>query len=112
MRNRADYRELITLTRRSQSQNEYGEQNEFELTVYKNVFAAKEPLLGNEFYQSLTTGSKVEAKFRLHYHSVPISDDEFRLLRIVWKNQAYEILSASNIDSADREWLIYAKKVR
>jgi SPP1 family predicted phage head-tail adaptor len=102
---RADYRHLINIKQRTAATNSYGELLGWT-TAFSDVFAAKEPLLGNEYYKAETTGSKVEVKFRCHYF-----DGITNEMRIECDGIEYEILSAINVKSLNREWLIYAKKV-
>lgn len=84
----------------------YGELiNEWE--EFTTVWAAVDPLLGNEFFTALTTDNKVEIKFNCRY--VPgITND----MRIQHDNKVYEILSAINVKGLNRELLCYCKEVK
>ncbi len=71
-----------------------------------NIWASKEPLLGNEFYASLTTESKVEVKFRTGYIAGVKNN-----MRIKHGDAIYEILSAISPKSKNLDLLIYCKEV-
>lgn len=72
-----------------------------------NLWASKEPLLGNEFFAAGQAQSKVEVKFNTCW--VPGVENE---MRVQDTEGIYEILSAINVKSLNRELLMYCRKVR
>lgn len=72
-----------------------------------NLWASKEPLLGNEFFAAEQTQSKVEVKFRTRYVSGVTNE-----MRVQDEEGIYEILSAINVKNLNRELLMYCKKVK
>ena len=72
-----------------------------------NIWASKEPLLGNEFFAAEQTQSKVEVKFRTRYVSGVTNE-----MRVQDDEGIYEILSAINVKNLNRELLMYCKKVK
>ena len=72
-----------------------------------DLWASKEPLLGNEFFAAEQALSKVEVKFRTYY--VPGVKNE---MRVQDDEGIYEILSAINVKNLNRELLMYCKKVK
>ena len=72
-----------------------------------DLWASKEPLLGNEFFAAEQAQSKVEVKFRTYY--VPGVKNE---MRVQDEEGTYEILSAINVKNLNRELLMYCKKVK
>lgn len=105
---RADMRSKITFLNPPTGFNEYGEPNATwtESTTLKDIWASKEPLLGNEYMAAQATQTRAEVKFRTYWVS-GVSE----LMRIKHGSDVYEILSAINVKSLNRELLIYCKKV-
>lgn len=103
--NIGEMRNRITIKQRSSTQNAYGE-NTYTWTDFKTVWASKEPLLGNEFFRAEETQSKVEIKFRTHYIPGVLNE-----MRIHHGTEIYDILSAINVKSMNRELLMYCRKV-
>lgn len=85
--------------------NEYGEPKG-QWSIFASSRASKEPLLGNEYFRAEAIQSNVEVKFRTRY--IPGVNNA---MRIQHGNELYEILSAIDVESRNRELLIYAKKV-
>ena len=100
----ADMRNKISFKQRSSTQNLYGEETTWN--IIDTVWASVEPLLGREFFSAETVTSNVQIKFRCRWFSG--IDQEHR---IVYDGKEYEILSAVNVKSLNREWLFYAKRV-
>ena len=104
--NAGNYRHKIEFLQRSSDQDKYCEPVD-TWTNLKSAWASKEPLLGNEFFTSFTTDSKVEVKFNCRY--IPgITND----MRIRHGDEVYEILSTINVKSLNRELLCYCKLVK
>lgn len=105
---RADMRSKITFLEPPSGVDEYGAPNTTwtEKTTGKNIWASKEPLLGNEFFSAQAVNTDVQVKFRCHY----LSGIENKM-RIKHGSEIYEILSAINVKSLNRELLCYCKKV-
>lgn len=101
---RSDMRDKITFKSRTSSQNDYGE--EFTYTAFKTVWGAVEPLLGKEYFAAEMINSQVEIKFRCWYFPGVTNT-----MRVYFNGFDWDILSAINVKSLNREWLIYAKKV-
>lgn len=106
---RADMTSKISFLVSNGTQNIYGEMSN-EPGVWdlfkSDIWASKEPLLGNEYYTAVQTQSKVEVKFRTYYF-----DGVTNEMRIQHGSELYEILSAVNVKSLNRELLLYCKKV-
>lgn len=100
-----DLRAKITLKRLTSERDEYGEPVDTWIDI-KTIYAAMEPLLGNEYFAAEAAQSKVEVKFRTRY-AAGIDNT----MRIQHGSEVYEILSAINVQGLNRELLLYAKKV-
>ncbi len=105
MINPGKYRYKITFLKQVTGQDDYGEpMNIWE--TYKTARASKNPLLGNEFFSSLSLESKVEIKFNSRY--IPgVTND----MRIQYSDEVYEILSAIDVKSLHKELLCYCRRV-
>lgn len=104
--NPGQYRHQITFLQRATGQDNYGEPVDTWET-FTTAWAAVNPLLGNEFFTALTTDSEVEVKFNTRY--IPgITND----MRIQHGSEVYDILSAINVKSLNRELLCYCKLVK
>jgi SPP1 family predicted phage head-tail adaptor len=107
---RTDMRHKITIKSPHKFQNEYGEiinEDFYWEEVATNVWAAKEPILGREFFAAEAVQSKVEVKFRTYY--LKGIDNT---MRIFHGNDVYEILSSIDPKGLNRELLFYCKKVK
>lgn len=102
-----DYRHKIDFLKRSVGQDDYGEPIDTWVAYKSGIWASKEPILGNEYLASLTTDTKVEVKFNCRYISGITNE-----MRIRHGDEVYEILSAINVKSLNRELLCYCKLVR
>lgn len=102
-----DYRHKIDFLQRVSGRDEYGEPIDEWVTFKKNIWASKDPLLGNEYFSALTVESKVEEKFNMRY-----IDGITNEMRIKHGNEVYEILSSINVKSLNRELLCYCKLVK
>lgn len=87
-------------------QDDYGEPNTTWTTFKASVWASKEPLLGNEFIEANAKQSEVEVKFRTRYFAGVKNE-----MRIKHGTETYEILSAINVKTQNRELLCYCKLV-
>ncbi|QIB68611.1 phage head closure protein [Aminipila butyrica] len=103
--NPGKYRNKITFLKREHGQDDYGEQVD-EWTAFKTVWAAKDPLLGNEFFKAVATEAKVEVKFNSRYITGITGD-----MRIQHDNEIYEILSAIDVKSLHKELLCYCRRI-
>ena len=101
-----DMRNIINIKQRAESYNSFGEPIDTWQTVYPNIWASKEPLLGREYFSAEATQSQVEVKFRTYYF-----DGVKNEMRIECDGEIFEILSAINVKSLNRELLMYCKKV-
>lgn len=98
-------RHQIQFMRNMNVKNDYGEQ----LDVWENVrtvFAAKEPILGKEYFSAETIQSNVAVKFRCRWFAGVTND-----MQIWHGSERYHIESAVNVKELDREFLIYCSKV-
>ena len=102
-----DYREKIDFLKRSDGFDDFGEPIDNWPPIKSDIWASKEPILGNEFFTALTTDSKVEFKFNCRY-TEGITND----MRISHGTEVYEILSAINVKSLNRELLCYCRLVK
>ncbi|MGG4462610.1 phage head closure protein [Micromonospora provocatoris] len=103
---RSDMRHRISILAPVEIKGKTGKIQEFQ-KIFSNIWASKEPLLGNEFHVANQTQSKVEVKFRTYYF-----DGVENEMRIENGNDVFEILSAINVKSLDRELLMYCRKVK
>lgn len=102
-----DYRHKIDILEQATGYDDYGEPID-EWTPFKeDVWASKDPLLGNEYFTALTLDTKVEVKFNMHYFK-GVTDE----MRIRHGEEVYEILSSVNVQSLNRELLCYCKLVK
>lgn len=106
---RADMRNKITILALQPGYDPEGEPIDEWKPVdgLTDLWASKEPLLGNEFFAAEQTQSKVEVKFRTYY--TPGVENE---MRVQDSEGTYDILSAVNVKSLNRELLMYCKKVK
>jgi SPP1 family predicted phage head-tail adaptor len=102
-----DYRHKIDFLQRITGYDDYGEPIDVWQPFKEGIWASKEPILGNEYFVALTTGTKVEVKFNMRY--IPGVTNE---MRIQHGEEVYEILSAINVKSLNRELLCYCKLVK
>lgn len=105
--NTGRYRHRINFLQQTTAQDDYGEPKDAWVVFKGGIWAAKDPILGNEFFASLTTDTKVEVKFNMRH--IPGVTNE---MRIQHGAELYEILSAINVKSLNRELLCYCKLVR
>ena len=87
------------------TRDKYGDEIE-DWQTFTTAWAAKDPILGNEYFAAEQAQSEAEVKFRTDY--IPGVTD---LMRIVHGTETYKILSAINVKSQNRELLMYCKKV-
>lgn len=106
MINPGKFKSKIQFLQRSSGQDEYGEPSDSWIT-FKTVWASKTPILGNEYYASLTTDTKVEVKFNCRF-----IDGVTDKMRIQHKNEVYEILSAIDVKSLHEELLCYCRRLQ
>lgn len=102
-----DYRHKIDFLHLVRKRDEYGEYIEDWGNFKEGIWASKDPLLGNEYFTALTLDSKVEVKFNMRY-----VDGITNEMRIKHGKEVYEILSAINVKSLNRELLCYCKLVK
>lgn len=106
MINPGKYNQKIKILQQVTGRDDYGSPiNTWE--VLKNKWASKNPLLGNEFFSSLTTDTKVEVKFNMRYDK-----DIKNEMRIQHGADVFEILSAIDVNTAHVETLCYCKLVK
>ena len=106
---RADMRNKITILALQPGYDPEGEPiNDWQpVDGLTDLWASKEPLLGNEFFAAEQTQSKVEVKFRTRYISGITNE-----MRVQDEEGIYEILSVINVKNLNRELLMYCKKVK
>lgn len=73
---------------------------------YASVFAKVEPLVGREFWAAAATQSEDSVKFTMRYKR-----DIDAAMRIGFDGNEFNITGIQNIRAANRETLIYARKV-
>ena len=101
-----DRRNKIDFLKHIVGQNDYGEPTD-TWTVFKGgVWSSKDPILGNEYFASLTNDTKVQVKFNTRYIDGVTSE-----MRIQHGTEIYTILSVVNVKSLNRELLCYCKLV-
>ncbi len=101
-----DYRHKIDFLQRSNGHDDYGEPIDTWTAFKSGVWASKDPILGNEYFAGLTTNTKVDVKFNCRYFGGVTNK-----MRIRHGSEIYEILSAINVKSLNRELLCYCKLV-
>ena len=99
-RNKIDFLQWLT------GQDEYGDPLNAWGPFVSGIWSSKDPLLGNEYFASLTAGTKVQVKFNTRY--IPGITDK---MRIQHGTEIYEILSAIDVKSQHRELLCYCRLV-
>lgn len=105
--NVGDYKNKITFIERTEGQDDYGELIDIWKS-FKTTWASKEPILGKEFYASLTTDNKVEVKFNMRYLKGVTSE-----MRIQHGSNIYEIIGPPvDVKSTHKELLCYCRQVR
>lgn len=102
-----DYRHKIDILQRSTGYDDYGEPSDNWTNFKTGIWASKEPILGKEYFNALTTDSKVEVKFNCRY-----VDGVTNEMRIQHGSEVYEILSAINVKGLNRELLCYCRMVK
>lgn len=101
-----DYRHKINFLYRVNGYDDYGEPTDDWKPFREDIWASKDPLLGNEYFNSLTTNTRVDVKFNCRYIE-GIKNE----MRIKHGEEIYEILSAINVKSLNRELLCYCRLV-
>lgn len=86
--------------------DDYGEPNTTWTTFRANVWASKDQLIGREFFEANSTQSEVEVKFNMRYFPGVTNK-----MRIQHGAEVYQILSAVNVGTRNRELLCYCKLV-
>lgn len=104
--NPGNFTKRIEFKKRVQGQDDYGEPID-TWEAFKSAWASKKPILGNEYFTALTTDSKVEVKFNCRYMAGITNE-----MRIYHGSEAYEILSAIDVESRNVELLCYCKMVK
>lgn len=100
-------RETIVISSPPEARDEYGAPGAAEWNEVLSSRASFEPLLGREFFAAQETQSQVEVKFRLRYRPEIQSN-----YRVVHREINYEIIGQPvNVNGANRELLLYCKKV-
>lgn len=102
-----DYRHKINFLKKVPGYDGYGEPVDDWIPFEEGVWASKDPLLGNEYFNALTLDTKVEVKFNMHFLKGVTNE-----MRIQHGVEVYEILSAINVQSLNRELLCYCKLVK
>lgn len=102
-----DYRHKIDFLQRSSGYDDYGEPIDTWTDFKTGIWASKDPLLGNEYFNALTTDTKVEVKFNMRFVEGITNE-----MRIKHGLEIYEILSVVNVKSLNRELLCYCKLVK
>lgn len=103
---RNDRRSQIDFMIQDDTRDDYGEPVDTWTAFKSNVYASKKPILGNEYFSALTTGTKVEVKFNTRYFPGVTN-----AMRIHHGGLIYEILSAIDVEDLHRELLCYCKQV-
>lgn len=98
-------RHSITIRKQDTTRNSFGERVTTWIDV-AIVRAAKEPLLGNQYFQAEALQSKVEVKFQCRYFA-----GVDNTMRVYNDGLLYEILSVVDVEGRHREMVIYAKKL-
>lgn len=102
-----DYRHKIDFLHRVKGYDDYGEPIDSWEPFKEGIWASKDPLLGNEYFNALTTDTKVEVKFNMRFVEGITNE-----MRIKHGLEIYEILSVVNVKSLNRELLCYCKLVK
>lgn len=98
----------IDFLKQTNKKNKYGELKDDWNIVVGDVWARKDELLGNEFFNALTTNNKVETKFNSRWIEGITSD-----MRIKCNNILYEIIGPPvNVKGRNTELLCYCKLVK
>lgn len=76
-------------------------------TTYAEAFAKVEPLLGREFIAAAEAQSEIAAKVTMRWR-----DGVSARHRVLVDGEAFEIVSAQNIRTRNRELLLYVKRLQ
>lgn len=106
MLNPGKYRHRIAILQREPGKDDYGEPNG-SWVVYKELWASKDPVLGNEYFAALTQDTKIDVKFCTRF-AEGITD----AMRIKHGLELYDIASVIDIGSLHKELLYYCKLVK
>lgn len=105
--NPGKYRHKIVFLKNHGGKDEYGEVID-DWKEFTTAYSAMDPLLGNEFFASLTTDNKVEVKFNMRFIHGITSE-----MRIKYNEEVYEIIGPPiNVKGLNRELLCYCKLVK
>ena len=104
--NPGKYRHKIRILRREAGNDGYGEPDG-AWVVFKELWASKDPVLGNEFFAALTQDTKIDVKFCTRF-AYGITD----AMRIQHGRETYDIASVIDIGSTHKELLYYCKLVK
>jgi len=106
--NPGKYRHKIDFLKRETGTDDYGEPLDNWQVFKQGIWASKDPLLGNEYFNALTTDTKVEVKFNMRY--IPGITSE---MRIKHGDEEYEIIGQPvNVKGLNRELLCYCRLVK
>ena len=106
MLNPGKYRHRIVILQQEPGKDDYGEPNGRWL-VYKELWASKDPILGNEFFAALTQDTKIDVKFCTRF-----ADGITDAMRIKHGQELYDIASVIDIGSLHKELLYYCNLVK
>lgn len=96
----------IEFLKKVKGYDDYGEPNE-NWSIFKSVWASKTPILGKEYFEALTTDTKVEVKFNCrHIRGID------NTMRIRLRDELYEIISVIDVKDAHAELLLYCRLVK
>lgn len=93
-------RHRITIQEPSASQDSYGEETPVAWSTLATVWAAFEPLSGDERYIEVADQRLAETRvrFRIRYR-----DDVTHKMRVSWRSRTFNILEVRNVGGRDRE---------
>lgn len=100
-------RHRITIESPSASQDTFGEETPVTWTELATVWAASEPISGNERYIEAAAQLLAEAtiRFRIRYR-----EDVTHQMRVSWRSRTFDILEVRNVEGRDRETYLLCKE--
>lgn len=102
---RADRNKKITISRKTETQNSFGEYTYTLTAVYSNIWASFEPLVGQEVFLAAQTHPKLNGKFRIEY----LSGIDTNMV-ITFGTRTFDIKSIINYKEQDRELILMVEE--
>lgn len=103
-----ELRHRITIDYPTASQDAFGEETPVTWVTLETVWAAAEPLTGQERYLDPAAQRVAEATFRFR---IRYRDDVTHQMRVSWRSRTFNILEVRNIMGRDWEMYLLCKEL-